>query len=153
MRVSIIAVGRVRDTHLAAAIREYEGRSAHYWNLDVAEVREEPARGQAPAIVKEREGERLLARAGSALVVACDPNGEGLSSEKFSTWLSERRDAAQDVAFVIGGAFGLSAAVLQRASRKLLLAPFTLPHELARLVLAEQLYRAGTLMRGEPYHK
>ncbi|MDB4907969.1 MAG: hypothetical protein JWO05_2753 [Gemmatimonadetes bacterium] len=153
MRVSIVAVGRVRDKHLAEAIREYEGRAAHYWNLDVAEVREEPARGLAPAMVKDREGERLLARVGAALLVACDPNGESLASDRFATWLRERRDAAQDVAFVIGGAFGLSTEVLARSSRQLLLAPFTLPHELARLVLAEQLYRAGTIVRGEPYHK
>jgi 23S rRNA (pseudouridine1915-N3)-methyltransferase len=60
---------------------------------------------------------------------------------------------ARDIAFVIGGAFGLPSAVRQRATRSIQLAPFTLPHELARLVLAEQLYRAGTIVRGEPYHK
>ena len=63
------------------------------------------------------------------------------------------RDSAQNVAFVIGGAYGLGEAIRSRASRRLALAPWTLPHELARLVLAEQLYRAGTIMRGEPYNK
>ena len=65
----------------------------------------------------------------------------------------ERRDRAQDVAFVVGGAYGLDAALRSRSSMVLSLAAWTLPHELARLVLAEQLYRAGTLLRGEPYHK
>jgi 23S rRNA (pseudouridine1915-N3)-methyltransferase len=63
------------------------------------------------------------------------------------------REAAADVAFVIGGAFGLADALAQRATARISLSPWTLPHELARLVLAEQLYRAGTIVRGEPYHK
>jgi 23S rRNA (pseudouridine1915-N3)-methyltransferase len=118
------------------------------------EVRAESARGLTPDLVREREGERLLARVpAGAQLVACDPNGDGVSSERFAAWLGEARDRAQDLAFVIGGAFGLSGAVLAKASRRLLLAPWTLPHELARLVLAEQLYRAGTIHRGEPYHK
>jgi 23S rRNA (pseudouridine1915-N3)-methyltransferase len=72
---------------------------------------------------------------------------------QFASTLTSARDAATDVAFVIGGAHGLGDSVKLRASKKLRLAPFTLPHELARLVLAEQLYRAGTIARGEPYHK
>jgi 23S rRNA (pseudouridine1915-N3)-methyltransferase len=67
--------------------------------------------------------------------------------------VSGARERAQDVAFVIGGAFGLTDEVRSRATRRLQLAPWTLPHEMARLVLAEQLYRAGTIVRGEPYHK
>jgi 23S rRNA (pseudouridine1915-N3)-methyltransferase len=67
--------------------------------------------------------------------------------------LSTARDRAQDVALVIGGAFGLADTVRERATRTIQMAPWTLPHELARLVLAEQLYRAGTIVRGEPYHK
>ncbi len=76
-----------------------------------------------------------------------------MTSEQFARWLQELRERARDVAFVIGGAFGLADAVRARATSVLSLAPWTLPHELARLVLAEQLYRAGTIIRGEPYHK
>jgi 23S rRNA (pseudouridine1915-N3)-methyltransferase len=76
-----------------------------------------------------------------------------MSSERFAAWLQGEREAARDVAFMIGGAFGLSDAVRDGAGIRLSLAPWTLPHELARLVLAEQLYRAGTIVRGEPYHK
>ena len=76
-----------------------------------------------------------------------------MSSAAFSQWLAAARDEARDVAIVIGGAFGLSDAVLKTATMRLSLAPFTLPHELARVVLAEQVYRAGTIARGEPYHK
>ena len=76
-----------------------------------------------------------------------------MESGAFAVWLNALRDAAQSVAFVIGGAFGIGEAVRERATQRISLAPWTLPHELARLVLAEQLYRAGTITRGEPYHK
>jgi 23S rRNA (pseudouridine1915-N3)-methyltransferase len=104
--------------------------------------------------VRSREGERLLERVPStARLVACDERGDRLTSAQFATLVGEARDRAQDLAFMIGGAYGLSDAVRARADRALQLAPWTLPHELARLVLAEQIYRAGTLVRGEPYHK
>jgi 23S rRNA (pseudouridine1915-N3)-methyltransferase len=90
---------------------------------------------------------------GIATVVTCDPGGRSMTSERFAEWLQRERESARDVAFVIGGAFGLDDAVRVRAQSSLSLAPWTLPHELARLVLAEQLYRAGTIVRGEPYHK
>lgn len=149
-----MAVGKPRDAALQAAITEYEGRAARYWPLALHEVREEPARGVASAQVREREGQRLMEKLPPGCrVVACDPAGDAMSSEQFGRWLVEAREAARDMAFVIGGAYGLADAVLQRSERRLLLAPWTLPHELARLVLAEQLYRAGTIARGEPYHK
>jgi 23S rRNA (pseudouridine1915-N3)-methyltransferase len=154
MRVALLAVGRPRHGGLADAITDYETRAARYWPLDVIEVREEAARGASVDVVKSREAERLIERLpADARVVACDPGGDVLDSAQFSRWLVEQRDRAQTVAFVIGGAYGLGDAVRQRAARRLSLAPWTLPHELARLVLAEQLYRAGTIARGEPYHK
>jgi 23S rRNA (pseudouridine1915-N3)-methyltransferase len=108
----------------------------------------------SPAETRRREGARLLERVPlGALLLACDERGERLASPEFAALLVQARDAARDVAFVIGGAYGLDDAVRQAAGRALQLAPWTLPHELARLVLAEQLYRAGTIARGEPYHK
>lgn len=98
------------------------------------------------------EAERLLERA-LGTIVAVDERGRSRSSEAFAKWMGERRDRAEDTSFVIGGAFGLDETVRQRASLILCLAPWTLQHELARLVLAEQLFRAGTIQRGEPYHK
>lgn len=154
MRILVVAVGRPRDAALHAAITGYEERAARYWPLVTHEVREEPGRGVSSVQVREREGQRLMEKLPAGCrVMCCDPAGDALSSEQFARWLVDAREAARDVAFVIGGAFGLSDQVLQRSERKLLLAPFTLPHELARLVLAEQLYRAGTISRGEPYHK
>lgn len=149
------AVGKPRDAALAAAIHDFEARAAHYWPLEVVEVKEESARGGVtPAQVMEREGERLAAKVPrGALVVLCDPGGEAMDSRAFADWLQQQRERARDVVFVIGGAFGIGAPLRQGSARRLALAPWTLPHELARLVLVEQLYRAGTLLRGEPYHK
>ena len=154
MKVHVIAVGRPRNASLAAAIGEYEERAARYWPLERIEVREEPAKSTTADLVRERESERLAAKIpAGAVIVCCDPGGKRLDSTAFSAWLQGQREGGRDVAFVIGGAFGLSPELLGRATVRLELAPWTLPHELARLVLAEQLYRAGTMVRREPYHK
>ena len=154
MKVLIAAVGKPRNKALATAIEEYEQRAAHYWPLEVHEVREEPAKSLSADLVREREGKRLSDIVpASAHLVACDPGGVSKTSEEFSAWLQGERERGHDVAFVIGGAYGLSPDVRKRARTKLSLAPWTLPHELARLVLAEQLYRAGSIQKREPYHK
>ena len=120
----------------------------------MVEVKEESAKGRTSDFVREREGERILAQVPEgATLIACAENGKGMPSGAFATWLQTARDEARDLAIAIGGAFGLSDAVTKKASMRLALAPFTLPHELARVVLAEQVYRAGTIVRGEPYHK
>jgi 23S rRNA (pseudouridine1915-N3)-methyltransferase len=154
MKLVVAAVGKPRNPALAAAIEEYEKRAARYWPLEVHEVREEPAKSVSADLVREKEGARLeKVLSPGALVVACDVGGTARTSEAFSAWLQRERERGRDVAFVIGGAYGLSEAIRARAASRLALAPWTLPHELARLVLAEQLYRAGTIVRREPYHK
>jgi 23S rRNA (pseudouridine1915-N3)-methyltransferase len=154
MRFVVAVVGKPRDGNLAGAIREYEERASRYWPLEVHEVREEPARSGSADLVRSREADRLLAAIpAGTYVVACELAGRAMTSEQFSQWLVELRERARDVAILIGGAFGLGEAVKKRASTSIALAPWTLPHELARLVLAEQLYRAGTIARREPYHK
>jgi len=153
MKLIVAAVGKPRNAALAAAIEHYEARAAKYWPLDVREVREERARGAQVSVVQEKEAERLVSRVEGATMVACDERGVTMTSTKFANFLQEARERARDLAFVIGGAYGLADTLRDRAQTRLSLAPWTLPHELARLVLAEQLYRAGTIVRGEPYHK
>ena len=154
MHFLVAVVGKPRDANLAGAIADYETRAARYWPLRIHVVREEPSRGSAPHVVREREGGRLLdAVPAGAQVVACDVSGRSRTSEEFARWLQDLRERAVDVSILIGGAYGLDDAVKSRAAASIALAPWTLPHELARLVLAEQLYRAGTIIRGEPYHK
>ena len=119
MKFRIVAVGKPRAQSLAAAIQDYETRAARYWPLEVREVREEPARGASPELVRAREGERLLAAAGTgALIVACEDEGDARTSAELAAWMTtERERAACDVAFVIGGAFGLSPAVRSAAAQ------------------------------------
>lgn len=150
VKYTIVCVGRPRSAGLAEAIEEYELRAQRYWPLQVHEVREVTDRD--PAVVRRKESERLAKRAGSAHIVLCDVGGVQRTSVEFSAWMSERQVRASDVAFVIGGAWGTDDALVTPAER-LSLAPWTLPHEMARLVLTEQLYRAGTICRREPYHK
>ena len=88
-----------------------------------------------------------------AQTVACEIDGKSFSSTQFADFLQAAREQDRDVAFLIGGAFGLAASLRTASTLKLSLAPWTLPHEIARLVLVEQIYRAGTIVRGEPYHK
>lgn len=149
-----MVVGRAHDATLGASIAEYERRAARYWPLVVREVKEAGGRSTAAAVTRRMEGERLLeASLGRGELVACDERGVTMTSAEFSSWLGRLRDTGGAVTFVVGGAFGLDDVVRARASRLLAVAPWTLPHEMARLVLTEQLYRAGTMLRGEPYHK
>jgi len=155
VKVLVVAVGRVRGT-LEAPVAEYEERARRYWKLEVAEVEAgAPGKDPAPGRVKDAEARRILGRIPQGFtVVALTRTGKGLGSRELAALLEgDAVRASPGVAFVLGGAFGLADEVLAQAARRLSLSALTLPHEMARLVLAEQLYRAGTLVRGEPYHK
>lgn len=155
MKVTLLVVGRVKGV-MADPIQEYEQRIRHYFAFEVIEVKEESAsRGRTPEQVMAAEGERLMARVPEgARIVALDRGGTRWSSERLARELEGLAVSAHPgMALVIGGAFGLSQGVLQRADQRLSLSSMTLPHELARLVVTEQVYRAGTILRGEPYHK
>jgi 23S rRNA (pseudouridine1915-N3)-methyltransferase len=157
MRVVVVAVGRVKGP-LAAAVEEYERRARRYWKLDVIEVAAGLRGGRAaarPEQVRGAEEERILARLPPDLeLVALTRTGDPMGSLELARYLDQLGTrATPGVAFVIGGAFGLGDGVLARATRKLSLSAMTFPHEMARAMLAEQLYRSGTIVRGEPYHK
>lgn len=155
MNVVVAAVGRPGKL-LLPAIREYETRAGRYWKLEIAEVRGERAAQNRPVTaVRQQEAERLRAAAPQgADLIALTRTGDAWGSEQLARYLGELAlRGSPGAAFLIGGAFGLDRSLLRDASRRLSLSPMTLPHELARLVLAEQLYRAGTIVRGEPYHK
>jgi 23S rRNA (pseudouridine1915-N3)-methyltransferase len=152
MRFRIVVIGKTRQKALAEVIADYEQRAARYWPLEVVEVREETGRETAE-VVRRREGERMLEHLGDGGIIACDAQGTTFDSPQFALWMQRQRESARDITFAIGGAFGLHSSVLGAATERLALAPWTLPHEVARLVLTEQLYRAGTIVRREPYHK
>lgn len=155
MRISVLVVGRPAQ-RLSAAIAEYEARAARYWRLDIVEVREERAgRNTDTTRVRAAESERLWEKVPTGVeTVALTRSGDALGSVELARWLDRRAtEAHPGVTFLIGGALGLADELVQRCNRQLRLSDMTLPHELARLVLAEQLYRAGTIVRNEPYHK
>jgi 23S rRNA (pseudouridine1915-N3)-methyltransferase len=153
VKVRLLAIGRDRSGLFAPAVDEYLSRLARTLKLELVELPEAKRHAGTPQ-AREEEGATLLARlkAGERLV-ALDERGEQPTSVELARRLARWQERGQDVALVIGGADGLAPAVLARAEERLSLSRLTLPHRLARLVLVEQLYRAVTILRGEPYHK
>jgi 23S rRNA (pseudouridine1915-N3)-methyltransferase len=159
MHIQIASVGKLKEKYLVLGIAEYAKRLGPYVKLTLTEVPDERApetmSAAEEAQVREREGERLLAQLKpDAHVVALAIGGELWSSEDLAGQLDKLATYGRShVAFVIGGSTGLSPAVLQRAQQKLSFGRMTLPHQLMRLVLVEQIYRAVKINRGEPYHR
>lgn len=154
MIVRLVCVGAPRPP-LRDPIEEFERRARHYWKLEIVEVPGgAPGRPDAER-VRTVEGERMAPRLPpTGRIVALTRDGSAWSSERLASFLEEEALASTpSVNFLIGGAFGIAPGLLARADRRLSLSALTLPHEVARLLLAEQLYRAGTIRRGEPYHK
>lgn len=153
MRIAIVAVGRLRSGALADAFAEYAKRlKAGRVELQVIEVEER--RRLAGAELKTREAALLSAAIprGTRLI-ALDARGKPMSSEAFAAQLGRWRDGGDALAFVIGGADGLDASLRDRADMILSLGAMTWPHLLARVMLAEQLYRAHSILSGHPYHR
>jgi 23S rRNA (pseudouridine1915-N3)-methyltransferase len=150
-RVEILAVGALH--------RDFEPAARHYLDLlgplvavRVREVKEVPLRGRSEGEVLREEGRRLLAAWPRVPVVAAlAVDGRGLATEAFAAWL-QRGFERGGVGLVLGGSLGLAVEVLARADEQLSLSALTLPHQLARVVLLEQVFRAGKILRGEPYH-
>ena len=149
----VVAVGRMKDGGLKALCQDYLKRSNRYVSIAVHEVPDaRRARTHAAALQEEAEG-LLRAIPDRAHTVALTRDASQPDSRAFAQRLGRWREEARDVAFVVGGAYGLHERVLQRASERISLSSMTFPHEMARLLLLEQLYRGNTILRGEPYHK
>ena len=153
VRLRVLTVGRDRSGLYAPAVEEYAGRLERYVRFELVEVPEARKLAGTPR-ARQEEGEALLARIPPReQVVALDERGEELTSAGLADRVRRWQERGRDVTMVIGGADGLAPEVLARAGERLALSRFTLAHRLARLVLLEQLYRAFTILRGEPYHK
>jgi 23S rRNA (pseudouridine1915-N3)-methyltransferase len=146
VRLCIVAVGKIKERGIRDAIDDYVGRVARHFPIDEIEVRDAP-----PAELVATLEKRLPS---PAHVVALDVEGKAMTSEGFALWLDARMSQGKGkVVFVIGGAEGLPQPFRSRADEKLSLSTMTLPHRLARLFLAEQLYRAVSILRNEPYSR
>ena len=158
MQIRIVAVGRVREAFLRSGIEEYRKRLGPFAKVEIVEVREEPIRDGDPAAERERvlrrEGEAILKALAPGHVIVTDIAGEMFSSEELARYIERLRVGGDSsVTFVIGGSLGVSCEVRERADLLLSFGPVTLPHQLFRLVLIEQIYRAFTILNGLPYHK
>jgi 23S rRNA (pseudouridine1915-N3)-methyltransferase len=146
MKIKVVCVGKPAS-FTKEWLNEYERRLESYAKVEWVELKESTPAQEAKEILDKVD----VKGAGSA-VVLLDINGRQLSSEQFADWL--RKETMQrDINFIVGGAYGVTDDVRKHANLRISLGPMTFPHQLARLVLAEQLYSAFTIMKGEPYHK
>jgi 23S rRNA (pseudouridine1915-N3)-methyltransferase len=154
-RIVVLAVGHPKTPGLDEARGEYERRLVHYFRFEAAEVPAASLPDERAGEARTREAKKLIQRIPDDLnLVALTRTGKPWSTQKLTEYLHDIQTYGHKGAvFIIGGAHGLDSDLLQRARIKMSLSPMTLPHGLARLLITEQLYRTGTILRGEPYHK
>ncbi len=154
MKTLLILVGKTTDRHFQAGIADYVGRISHYMPFDLVTI---PELKNTKSLTEEQqkvaEGELIMRQLQTSdTVVLLDEHGRELRSVEFARWLEQKRNTARRLVFVIGGPYGFSEAVYARANAQLSLSKMTFSHQMVRLVFTEQVYRACTIIRGEPYH-
>jgi 23S rRNA (pseudouridine1915-N3)-methyltransferase len=157
MTIKLLCVGKTKERYLQRTIEEYLRRIRHYTTIEYTEIKaEKRKKTEHDEHVKQRECEKILnALPPQGVVVALDEKGAQYSSREFSRFISQYqvRGDVKIVTFVTGGATGFSETLLKHADTLLSLSKMTFPHQLCRIILLEQLYRAYTILAGEPYHK
>jgi len=155
LQIRLIAVGKLRGAIWQPAAKEYCQRLQRYVKFEVIEIRDVVGKGLHDAAARLEEGKAIQQMlAPGNYLIALTAEGKSLASAEFAQFFQKQMQAGvRKIDFVIGGPIGLDAAVIKTANLRLALSAMTLPHELARAVLLEQLYRAFTILRGEPYHK
>ena len=159
MKIDILCVGKIKEKFYTQALEEYIKRLSAWCDVSIIEVKDENTPDGASAAEEERildfEGERLIQKLPKgAYVIALDIEGRSLSSPEFSDTLSDlMTHGSSRICFVIGGSLGLSKDIKKSADLRLSFSKMTFPHQLMRVILAEQIYRAFKIMKGEPYHK
>lgn len=154
MKLRLVCVGKLSEAWLKQAAEEYAGRLRRHFSLEIVELKEEKGgRGDLPGLLR-REGERILDKIPErAFVVALDERGKQFGSEQLAEKLGEEMlHGGRPWCLVIGGPYGMSPAVKQRADIMLSLSKMTFTHQMARVFLLEQLYRCSAILRNEPYH-
>lgn len=151
MKLTVLSIGKDRSGLFAPGVDEYARRLSHVAKLELVEL---PESRRSGARAKADEAQAILSRLKPTdVLVALDERGKALASVPFAKWLEQHQSQGRHVVLVIGGDEGLDETVRARAQLTLSLSAMTMPHRLARLVLMEQLYRAFSILRGEPYHK
>lgn len=154
MRITLLVVGKTTDAHLQTLISEYQQRLTHYVPFEFVVIPDvKNAKSLSEEQLKTAEGEAILARLMPSMeVILLDEHGREFRSIEYADWLQKKMGSGRDLTLVIGGAYGFSPAVYQRANGKLSLSQMTFSHQMIRLMAIEQIYRAMTILRGEPYH-
>lgn len=154
MKITLLVVGKTTDTHIELLIQEYQKRLAHYIPFNIQVIPElKNTKALTPEQQKQTEGELILRTINSSTdLVLLDEHGKEFRSIEFADYVQKRMSSGRDVFFVVGGPYGFSEAVYQRANGKISLSKMTFSHQMVRLFFVEQLYRAMTILRGEPYH-
>ena len=156
MKLTLLCIGKLSAAWLQDGAGDYCGRIRRYLPLTIEELKEVKIGGKKADVqqIRQREGETLLQKIpNSAFAVALDEQGKSVGSEDLARFIGKHMlDATQEVVFLIGGAYGLSDGVKQRVDMTLSLSAMTMTHQMARLLLLEQIYRAMTILRNEPYH-
>ena len=154
MAITVLAIGKMRFAPYRAAADEYLGRIAHYAIIREVEIKSEASPKFSEAQIRERESGQIMAQVAPAtFLFVLDERGKLLDSVKFAETVGRLMAQSQDMAFAIGGAFGHHENLRRRANMVFGLSPLTFPHELARVIIYEQIYRAMTILKNEPYHK
>ena len=154
MKTVLILVGKTVNKHFAAGIDDYAGRITHYMPFEMVTIPElRNTKNLSEEQQKTAEGDLILRQIQpSDTVVLLDEHGKELRSVDYARWLLQKQQTARRLVFVIGGPYGFSEAVYARANEKLSLSKMTFSHQMVRLIFTEQLYRACTIIKGEPYH-
>ena len=154
MKISLLVIGKTADARLQTLIEDYQQRLKHYVPFEFVVIPDiKNAKSLSEEQLKTTEGEAILARLTPAMdVVLLDEHGREFRSMEYADWLQKKMGAGRDLTLIIGGAYGFSPAVYARADGKLSLSQMTFSHQMIRLMAIEQLYRAMTILRGEPYH-
>ena len=159
IKIEVIAIGKIKEKYLKDAISEYSKRLGKYCNLSIIELPDEKTPDNASDIecdkIRDLEGERILSKIKEgAYIIALDIKGKMMDSEAFSQKIEQIATYNSScIQLIIGGSLGLSEKVLKRATFRLSFSKMTFPHQLMRVILLEQIYRAFRIMKGEPYHK
>ena len=154
MQIQLLVTGKTTDSRIAALIDEYRERLRHYIPFEFAVIPDlKNAKALSEEQIKIAEGEAILSRLTPAMdVILLDEHGREFRSIEYADWLQKKMNAGRDLTLVIGGAYGFSPAVYQRANGKISLSQMTFSHQMIRIMAIEQIYRAMTILRGEPYH-
>lgn len=154
MKTLLILVGKTTDKHFIAGIKGYAERITHYMPFEIKVIPEiKNTKSISEDQQKEKEGELIIKHIqNSDTVVLLDEHGAEYRSTEFAQWLQKKQNVCRRLIFVIGGPYGFSEAVYKRAEEKVSLSKMTFSHQMVRLIFTEQIYRACTIIKGEPYH-